>query len=123
MEALDVFYQITKDLLPICGIVLLVLLSIVVYKAISIIDGVNEVVDKGKDTVDKVNHSLQEIQKPIDTAVKISGGIDLAYGYGEKAIRRVIKQILVLLNYCKDWFTKNSSDNKEEKEENDGQGL
>ena len=119
MDTLNGFYEITLRLLPGCGIVLLVLLCVAVYRLIKVLNNVNEVVDKGKTTVDQVNYTLSEIQRPVSTVVKIASGIDLVYDYSEKTIKNLVAKFMEFLNYCKQWLF--SSEDKESKEEDNGQ--
>ena len=119
MDTLNGFYEITLKLLPGCGIILLILLCVAVWKLIKVLNNVNEAVDKGKTTVDQVNYALGEIQKPLSTVVKISSGLDLVYDYSEKTIKNLVTKLIEFLNYCKEWLF--SRENKESKEEDNGQ--
>ena len=87
METLENFYQITLYVLPAITIVMLVFLTFLIIRLLGSVKKLDEVLDKTKTTVDYVNLSLIEIQRPLNTLSKISNGIDLAYDYGEKAIR------------------------------------
>ena len=118
MSILNDFYEITLKLLPACGIVLLILLCVVASRLIKVLNNVNEVVAKSKLTVDQVNDTLGEIQKPVSTIVKISNGVDLVYDYSEKTIRNLITKLIEFLNYCKEWLF--SSEDKDSKEEDNG---
>jgi len=86
---------------------------------IKVLNNVNDVVDKGKTTVDQVNYTLGEIQKPVSTFVKISNGVDLVYDYSEKTIKNMVVKLVEFLSYCKEWLF--SSEDKESKEETNGQ--
>ena len=108
MKLLEDFYQVTKYVLPTFEIILLILLIIAVFKVIKILKGVDG-------TVGKVNTSLDEIQKPIATVVKISGGVDAVYDYSEKAMKGLGLKIVEVLNYLKALIT--GSLNKEEQKE------
>jgi len=109
-------------LLPIAGVVLLVVSIILVIRLIRVTKNVDTVVDKGKVTVDNVNHALTEIQKPIDTAVKISGGVDAVYDFGEKAVKSLSEKLVEIINYCRQLLSGNKDNNIEEnKEENNGE--
>jgi len=94
MNILKDFYQITLYILPAIGSILLALLIVSVVK-------LNKILGNANSTVVKVNDTIDEIQKPIATAVKISGGIDAAYSYSENAMKGLGKKIVEMINYLK----------------------
>ncbi len=110
MNILKDFYQITLCILPAVAIVLLVLLIFSVIK-------LNKILGNANTTVVKVNDTIEELQKPIATAVKISGGIDAAYSYSEKAMKGLGLKIVEMINYLKHLLgsSLNKGEIKEEK--------
>ncbi len=104
MGFLETFYKITLYLLPFFAICLLIFLIVLVVKLFRSLKTLNEVLDKTKVTVDHINNSLVEIQKPLTTLAKISAGIDVVYDYSEQAIRNFVIKILDLVNMVKVWI-------------------
>ena len=114
MEGLAKLYQVTLYLLPLFGLILLALLAFLAVRFIQASGKINEILDKSKLTVDQVNSTLREIEKPLSTVAKISGGVDVLYGYGEKHMKRLLEQITEVFNYLKQWLSSKNNDKKEE---------
>ncbi len=105
MNILESIYQITLYILPLCLIVLIVFLIILVVRLFESVKKLNEVLDKSKTTVDYINLSLSEIQKPLNTLGKISIGIELAYDFSEKTVRNFVDKIIELVNSLRVWVS------------------
>lgn len=77
MDALLLALQnVCTQLVPIIGAVALVFLCILLKKAWILIDQATDKVKKLDPTIDLANQSMQKIQAPLDTAVKLSGTVD-----------------------------------------------
>ena len=119
MNFLEVINKMAVYLLPIVGLLLLIALMVLVIRVIKVVKNVDIVVEKSKKTVDQINDSLEEIQKPIATVAKVTEGIDMVYGFSEKVVREIAVKIVEALNYCKK-IVYSGNDIKEIKEDNDG---
>ena len=77
MDALLLALQnVCTQLVPIIGAVALIFLCILLKKAWILIDQATDKVKKLDPTIDLANQSMQKIQAPLDTAVKLSGTVD-----------------------------------------------
>ena len=61
------------------GAVALVFVIILLFKLIKIFSNLNVTVDKTNKTIDLVDDSIDKMQAPLDTAVKISHTVDKAH--------------------------------------------
>lgn len=104
MDFLASLFQITLYLLPFCGIVLIIYLIVLIIKVLKSVESLNAILDKTKITVDQVNTSLIEIQKPLATVVKISTGVELVYDYSEKAMQNLVVRIAEFIQIVKTWI-------------------
>jgi len=73
------FSEISKQFLPILGATALVCLIIFLIKLIKITQNLNNTVDKTNTTIDLVDDSIEKIQEPLNTVVKVSHSVDKAY--------------------------------------------
>ncbi|NCB33951.1 MAG: hypothetical protein EOM64_08765 [Erysipelotrichia bacterium] len=68
--------NVCSQLLPIIGAVALVFLCILLKKMWVLIDQANDKVQKLDPTIKLANQSMEKIQAPLNTAVKLSGTVD-----------------------------------------------
>lgn len=78
--------EVSSYLLPLLGVVALALLIVILSELIKVVKKLNEVVNKAVGTVDLTNKSLEKVQYPLETAVKISATIDKAHDASTKAL-------------------------------------
>ena len=79
-------YEICSLLLPIVGVVVLVVLIVVLIKIGKLLDTANVTVEKTQGSIKLVEATLDKVQEPVDTVVKVSKSIDKAHDAGVKAI-------------------------------------
>ncbi|MFV0255828.1 MAG: hypothetical protein ACK5G7_06850 [Erysipelotrichaceae bacterium] len=106
MEFLNKFYLITLSLLPFVAIILLIVLVIFVVKLFKTLTKVNSLLDDVDVTVNKVNGTIDELQKPVGVVVKVSGGIDQAYDSAESFIKNTGTYIMSALGGISGIFEK-----------------
>ncbi len=68
--------NVCSQLLPIIGSVALIFLCILLKKVWLLIDQATDKVQKLDPTIKLANQSMEKIQAPLDTAVKLSGTVD-----------------------------------------------
>ena len=95
-------HNLCQQLLPILGSVVLVVLIILLINIVKVVRTVDTTLLKSHTTIDLANQSIDKIQAPLDTAVKVSGGIDKGLDAGAKALAE-----------AKDYVVKNADSMKE----------
>ena len=86
MEVFSGLYEVCRSLLPIIGVVVLIILAVVLIKIGRLLDTVNITVEKTHGSIKLVEETLDKVQEPVDTVVKVSKSIDKAHDAGVKAI-------------------------------------
>jgi uncharacterized protein YoxC len=81
------FRDLSKDLLPILGAVCLVCLIILLIKLIRVLSSVDVTLSKTHTTIDLVDRSIEKVQAPLDTVVKVSGTVDRAHDATVSAVK------------------------------------
>ena len=103
---MDAFVNVLKDfsnqIIPILGAVCLICLIVFLIKLIKLLGNVEITVTKTNGTIDLVDESIEKIQAPLDTVVKLSDTIDKAHGATLDATKEV-----------KDFVTKTTTDVKD----------
>lgn len=120
---IDACKLLSERLLPILGAIALVFTIIVLFKFLTILKTLNETLLKSHTTIDLVDESLEKVQAPLDTAVKVSHTVDKAHDATVKLVSKtkdaVIKNADVVktkvntaINSTKAKSTKSSTSNK-----------
>ena len=103
VRIMDAFVNVLKDfsnqIIPILGAVCLICLIVFLIKLIKLLGNVEITVTKTNGTIDLVDESIEKIQAPLDTVVKLSDTIDKAHGATLDATKEV-----------KDFVTKTTTD-------------
>ena len=73
------FSNLSVTLLPIIGAACLVCLIILLIKLIGVLKTVDATLIKSHNTIDLVDKSIEKVQAPLDTAVKVSHTVDKAH--------------------------------------------
>ncbi len=81
------FRNLCSDLLPILGAICLVCLIILLIKLIKVLSSVDETLLKTHVTIDLVDRSIEKVQAPLDTAVKVSSTVDKAHDAAINAVK------------------------------------
>lgn len=98
--------EVSSYLLPLLGVIALILLIAVLSGLIRVVKTLDEVVKKAVGTVDLTNQSIEKVQYPLDTAVKLSASIDKAHDASAKAMAE-----------AKDYMVRNASVFKQKAQE------
>ena len=73
------FHDLCNTLMPILGAAVLVCLIILLIKLIKMIEDADAALLKSHETIDLVDRSIEKVQVPLDTAVKVSESVDKAH--------------------------------------------
>ena len=117
---IDSLANLSKQITPILGAIVLICLIILIIKLINIIKGLNTTVDKTNKTIDMVDDSIDKIQEPLNTAVKISHTVDKAHDVTVSAVTTAKDFVVKSANEAKDkisnYIDKDNSANEIENE-------
>ena len=87
---MDAFIQsfsiLSKQLLPILGAVSLVCLIVLLLKLIKFLGSLDDTVIKSHKTIDLLDQSIEKVQAPLDTVVKVSNTVDKAHDATVQAV-------------------------------------
>ena len=78
--------ELSSMLLPTIGLIVLVILGVLLMKVIKLIDAVTNTVNRTHTTIDLVDKSIEKVQQPLDTVVKLSGTVDKVHDAGVKMV-------------------------------------
>ena len=96
------FRDLCNDIMPILGAVCLVCVIILLIKLIKAIDDADATLLKTHGTIDLVDKSIEKVQTPLDTVVKVSGTVDKAHD-----------ATIVAAKEAKDFISKNAVEIKD----------
>ena len=94
--------NLCNQIMPILGAVCLVCVIVLLIKLIKVLDSTDLTLLKAHGTIDLVDQSIEKIQAPLDTVVKVSGTVDKAHDATISAVKE-----------AKDFVVKNADDIKE----------
>lgn len=115
MDALIVALEaLSKQLLPILGSIVLILLILLLLNLIKTLKSLNITLDKTHLTVDLANQSIDKIQDPLNTVVRVSGSIDKAYDTGAKVVAQAKEYVINNADALKEKVSSLRSEKKEE---------
>ena len=109
-------HDLCEQLLPILGATILVVLIIFLIKLIKTLNITNSVIDRSKITIDLVDQSIEKIQSPLDTAVKISHTVDNVHDKGVQVAADVKDFAEKNIDVLKEKISKMTADKKEDVE-------
>ena len=72
------FRNLCNEIMPILGAVCLVCVIILLIKTIKVMESVDATLLKTHPSIDLLDQSMEKLQAPLDTAVKVSGAVDKA---------------------------------------------
>ena len=96
------FRNLCNEIMPILGATCLVCVIILLIKLIKVMSSVDVTLLKTHGTIDLVDTSIEKLQAPLDTAVKVSETVDKAHDAPIEAAKEV-----------KDFVVENAGDIKE----------
>ncbi len=80
-------YLLAVELLPIIGVAVLVVLIVLLIKLIKLTDKTSETLDRSHGTLDLIDKSIEKVQVPLDSAVKLSKTVDEVHEATVKAVK------------------------------------
>lgn len=87
---MDAFIQsfsvLSEQLLPILGAVSLVCVIILILKLIKVLGSLDDTLLKSHGTIDLLDQSIEKVQAPLDTVVKVSNTVDKAHDATVQAV-------------------------------------
>lgn len=122
MDALLVALQnVCEQLLPIVGAIALIFLCILLKKAWELVEELTETVKNLSPTIKGVDQSIEKLQAPLDTAVRISHTVDDVHDKTSAAIEKGAEFVNDNIGNIKDFVTDKLSKEKnfDEDEEDD----
>lgn len=108
------FRNLCNDLMPILGAICLVCLIILLIKLIKVMSSVDSTLLKTHETIDLVDKSIEKVQSPLDTAVKLSGTVDKAHDATLVAVKDAKDFVVNHAGDIKDKFVEIISDSGKE---------
>jgi len=93
-------------LLPILGSAVLIMLIVFLKRCIALVDECTQRVKQLESTVKGVDQSIEKIQTPLDTAVKVSGSIDRMHDSAEVAVKQAVSFVSNNIGTIKDNLVK-----------------
>ena len=96
------FRNLCNEIMPILGATCLVCLIILLIKLIKVMSNIDLTLLKTHGTIELVDRSIEKVQAPLDTVVKVSGTVDKAHDATIEAAKE-----------AKDFIVKNAGDIKE----------
>lgn len=73
---LNSFHDLSNTLIPILGAIILVVVIILLINVIGLVRSAKKVTDRLPETVGLTNKSIEKVQAPLDTMVKMSATVD-----------------------------------------------
>ncbi len=115
MDALLSDLQVVcSQLLPILGAAALVFLCIFLRKLAKLIESLTLTVNNLGPTLKKVDESVEKIQAPLDTVVRVSHSVDKVQDKTAEALGKVTEMANDSLNNLKDYAASRKEKNNEE---------
>lgn len=112
--------KLAEILLPSLGAIVLIYLAIVLRKLAKVMDNVNVTMTNAETTVKLVNKSIEKVQAPLDTAVKLSHTVDDVHDSTLETVKNINESTHKFVNenidVAKDYIDslKNKKGDKEE---------
>ena len=88
---MDAFILAAKDLsyelLPILGVIVLVMLIVLLSRLIKLVTKISDTLLKTHTTIDLIDTSIEKVQAPLDTAIRLSGIVDDVHEAGIEMVK------------------------------------
>lgn len=115
---LQTIKEISENITPLLGVIALLIGIILLIEIIKTVKTVNKVLEKSTGTISLVDQSLNKVQAPLDTAVKISTTVDKAHDSTIEGIKTakefVSKNAGEIKDKVKTYITKPQDNNDED---------
>lgn len=101
-EFINAFAKLCEEINPILRAIVLVALIVFIVKLIKTLKNVDSTLLKSHTTIDLLDQSIEKVQAPLDTVVKVSNTVDKAHDVTVEAVEKT-----------KDFVVKNAENVKE----------
>lgn len=109
---------VSEQLLPILGAVVLICLILFLVKCIKFIVECTKRVQQLETTVRGVDQSIEKMQAPLDTVVKVSHTVDKVHDKTEAAVKQAASFVSANLENLKEYIKPERQEESQEKAEN-----
>lgn len=121
-EFIESFSKLSEQLIPILGATALVFVIVLIYKLIKMLGGLDATVEKTNKTIDMVDNSIDKIQAPLDTVVKVSHTVDKAHDATVNAVTNAKDLVVKSAEEIKDKVRTLVNDKKDDTNDDESQG-
>jgi len=104
-QLLTLLGEISVQLLPILGVVVLIFIIVLLKKALDVMKQVSSTVVKVNSTIDAVDKGINELQGPLQTLNRISGTVGLVQDVTENAFKTAIVAFAGNYSVIKDYLS------------------
>ena len=126
-ELLISLYEVSRLLLPVLGVLVLIALSILLFKIIGIVNALPITLTKVNDTIDTTNDSIKKLEVPLNTISGISSTVDMinksATGIVGSVASYTMKNSDSIVNWAKGIFSKEDEYEFENEEQEEDFGV
>lgn len=126
-ELLISLYEVSRLLLPVLGVLVLIALSILLFKIIGIVNALPTTLTKVNDTIDTTNDSIKKLEVPLNTISGISSTVDMinksATGIVGSVASYTMKNSDSIVNWAKGIFSKEDEYEFENEEQEEDFGV
>lgn len=126
-ELLISLYEVSRLLLPVLGVLVLIALSILLFKIIGIVNALPTTLTKVNDTIDTTNDSIKKLEVPLNTISGISSTVDMinksATGIVGSVASYTMKNSDSIVNWAKGIFSKDEEYEFENEEQEEDFGV
>ncbi|MEA4874075.1 hypothetical protein [Anaerorhabdus sp.] len=109
-QFIEAAQNLSVQLLPIIGVIVLIFLCVLIVKITKLIGTIDNSVKNLDETIKLIDMSIEKVQKPLDTAVKLSHTVDEVHDAGYAAVKQageyIAENIVVAKNYFNDKMNK-----------------
>ena len=105
--------NLCTEVMPILGAGALIALIVFLIKLTKVLESVNSTLGKTHNTIDLVDKSIEKVQAPLDTAVKLSGTVDKAHDATVDVLNKTKDYVKTNAPEIKEFVVKNAEEIKE----------
>ncbi|MBQ0035636.1 MAG: hypothetical protein KBT35_01825 [Firmicutes bacterium] len=102
---LNSFHDLSNTLIPILGVIILVIVIILLINIIGLVRSAKKVTDRLPETVGLTNKSIEKVQAPLDTMVKMSATVDKVHDEAIDAAKATKDFIVTNIDVIKEKIT------------------
>ncbi len=94
--------EVSEQLIPIFTCIVLIFIIVLLRKSILLVKTIIQRVIELETTMKQVDKSIEKLQEPLNTAVKVSHGVDQMYDSTEQALKSASTYVVNQFNTMKD---------------------